>query len=582
MAFDGVYIHAVRKELQEVLAGARVMKIVQPGNTDLLLTFKTDSSTERLYLSGNPSLPLLYLTDENRPAPLQAPAFTMLLRKHLSGGRLLSVAQPGLERVLDFSFEHTDELGDLRTVHLIAEFMGKHSNLILADDHYVILDAVRRVPPTVSSLRTVLPGKEWFIPDTQGKSDFLSETPEHFLSSLSPLLRLSETVPKAYTGIAPATFSDFLFNLGTDGEQYVSALTKEELEKFTETVFRFRDRILEEAFSPELARKKPDMIPEAYSAFPLSSRRASERYSVSSYESPSLLLSVYYGERVRADSMKQKSAGLRKLAEGHLKRSVRKRDLQLKQLQDTEKREQLKLYGELLSAWVYMLPSGEKSVKVMNYYTNEEVEIPTDPDLSISDNARNYFERYNKQKRTFQALQKLIPETEAEISELMSILSAIDLAEDRETLAEIRAEMEEAGYAKRSSGKKKEKYRSKPWHYRSSDGFDIYVGKNNYQNDFVTFRLAEGNDIFMHAKKAPGSHVIIKTEGREVPDRTYEEAGALAAYYSSLRSSGKAEIDYVERKHVKKPAGAHPGFVIYDTNYSLMAVPGTGGLEKLQ
>ena len=583
MAFDGILVRALRNELRETLADARVQKIAQPEKEALLLTFKTMKGNTRLLMSGSASLPFLYLTDENRPSPQTAPGFTMLLRKHIGSGRLLDVSQPGLERVLDFLFEAPDEMGDITQKHLVIELMGKYSNIILTDEDHLILDAIRRVPPTVSSVRTVLPGKPWFIPETQNKKDLLSESPEAFLSSLTDTDRLPETISGHYTGVSQQSAEEFVHESGFDGSRYVSSLSAEEKERVTGAVMGFRAQILDGRFSPAAAYKKG--VPAAFSAMGLPSYEGLEDAGITvvHFDSPSALLRKYLSEKNDAVNMRQRSADLRKVVQTLIDRSSRKLDLQLRQMKDTEKREKLKLYGELLNAWSFSLPTGEKSVKAQNYYTGEEIEIPTDPDLSIADNAKKYFDRYGKLKRTAQALSELIPETEAELSHLQDILLSIDQCTDQNTLLEIREEMAGQGYVKRNAGKnqRKGKIVSEPYRFRSSDGFEILVGKNNLQNDRLTMRIAENADIFMHAKKMPGSHVIIRTGGKEVPDRTYEEAGALAAYFSSGRDAEKVEIDYVRKKEVKKPAGAKPGYVVYYTNYSLIASPDISGIERI-
>ena len=265
---------------------------------------------------------------------------------------------------------------------------------------------------------------------------------------------------------------------------------------------------------------------------------------------------------------------LRKIVQTSLERNYKKYDLQEKQLKDTEKREKYKIYGQLLNAYGYELSGGEKELKCLNYYTNEEVRIPLDPQLNAKENSQKYFAKYNKLKRTFEAMNDLTRETKQEIDHLESISAALDIAVREEDLVEIKEELMEFGFIKkRAFGSKKPKITSRPYHYLSSDGFHIYVGKNNYQNEEVTFRIAGGGDWWFHAKGIPGSHVVVKSEGKELPDRVFEEAGALAAYYSKGRGNEKVEIDYIQRKHVKKAAGGAPGFVIYHTNYSLMAEP---------
>ena len=288
----------------------------------------------------------------------------------------------------------------------------------------------------------------------------------------------------------------------------------------------------------------------------------------------SSLLETYYAEKSVITRIRQKSVDLRRIVQTALERNYKKYDLQLKQLKDTEKRDRYRVYGELLNAYGYELSGGEKELLCLDYYSGKEVKIPLDPQLSAQENSQKYYARYNKLKRTCEALETLTAETKQEIDHLESISAALDIAVREEDLVQIKEELMEFGFIKkRPFGSKKPKITSRPYHYRSTDGFDIYVGKNNYQNEEVTFKIANGNDWWFHAKGIPGSHVVVRTEGKELPDRVFEEAGSLAAWYSKGRSNEKVEIDYIQRKHVKKAAGGAPGFVIYHTNYSLMASP---------
>ena len=282
------------------------------------------------------------------------------------------------------------------------------------------------------------------------------------------------------------------------------------------------------------------------------------------------VLRTYYSTRSRLTRIRQKSADLRHIVQTALERNRKKYDLQIRQLKDTENREKYKVYGELINTYGYNVEEGAKKLEALNYYTNEMISIPLDPTKTPQENAQRYFAKYNKQKRTFEALSELSRETKDDITYLESIRTALDIALTEDDLAGIREELISTGYIRRRFTKKKVKIKNTPLHYISSDGYHMYVGKNNLQNDELTFNFASGNDWWFHAKQAPGSHVIVKTNGDELPDTTFEEAGRLAAYYSSMRGSDKVEIDYVEKKHVKKPKGAKPGFVVYYTNYSLV------------
>ena len=293
------------------------------------------------------------------------------------------------------------------------------------------------------------------------------------------------------------------------------------------------------------------------------------------------MLETYYASKEILTRIRQKSSDLRRIVQTALERNRKKLILQQKQMKDTAKKDKYKVYGELINTYGYGLEDGCKSFKALNYYTNEMMTVPLDPTLTPQENAQRYFNKYNKLKRTYEALTELIEETKAEIDQLESICIFMDLALSEDDLVQVKEELTDAGYIRRRYNGKRVKITSHPYHYRSSDGFDMYVGKNNYQNDELTFKFASGNDWWFHAKGAPGSHVIVKSHGEALPDRAFEEAARLAAYYSKNRDAEKVEIDYVEKKHVKKPNGAKPGFVVYYTNYSLMIDSDISGIEKI-
>ncbi len=611
MAFDGITIANITKELHETLVGGRISKIAQPESDELLITVKNNSSQYRLVLSADASLPLAYLTGTNRQSPMTAPGFCMLLRKHLQNARIVKIAQPGLERIIHLELEHLNELGDICRKKLIIEIMGKHSNIIFCDDHDRIIDSIKHISGMVSSVREVLPGREYFIPRTQDKynplrfcseytdmannSDttddacpaklFITEendrTPltyvnlsEHMRAKPMPVYQALYT---SYTGLSPVMAQEICFRAGIDGDMPANALDSEALHALHGSLSGIMSQVVSGAFTPAVIYE--DREPLEFASLPLTIYRDK---AVKPYDSISLLLEQYYAEKSTFTRIRQKSADLRRIVQTALERDIRKYDLQIRQMRDTDKREKYRVYGELLNTYGYNIEPGAKSMKALNYYTNETVTIPLDDTLTPQENARKYFDKYGKMKRTYEALSELTAQVKEEIEHLESILTALDIAVREEDLVQIREELAESGYIRKKSGASKVKVTSRPFHYISSDGFHIYVGKNNYQNDELTFKFANGGDWWFHAKKIPGSHVIVKTEGKELPDRTFEEAARLAAYYSKGREQDKVEIDYLRRKDVKKPNGAKPGFVVYYTNYSMAIDPDISGIERLE
>lgn len=578
MAFDGITVSCLRKELAETLTGGRITKIVQSEADELLLTIKNNGEQYRLLLSASASLPLVYLTDKNKPAPMTAPGFCMLLRKHLGGGRIVAVTQPSLERILHFQIEHLDEMGDLCRKTLIVELMGKHSNLIFCKEDGMILDSIKHVSLAVSSVREVLPGRPYFIPHTQDKLDPLTCPPGEMVAAICEKpVPLSKAIYTTLTGFSPVIAEELCFRASLESARPAGALEEAERKMLEHQLLRLVESVQAGDFEPHIYYKE-GKEPVEFSAVPLTLYGDLE---AESFSSVSALLETYYASKNTLTRIRQKSSDLRRIVQTALERSRKKYDLQSRQLSDTEKREKYKIWGELIHTYGYDVPEGAKSMQALNYYTNEEITIPLDPTLSAQENAKKYFDKYGKLKRTFEAVTKLLEETGAEVEHLESIQTSLDMALSEEDLVQIKEELVESGYIRRKGGGKRVKITSRPYHYISGDGFDIYVGKNNYQNEELTFQLATGNDWWFHAKGVPGSHVIVKTNGQELPDRTFEEAGRLAAYYSKNRGGDKVEIDYVQKKQVKKPGGSRPGFVVYYTNYSLMIDSDISGIRQV-
>lgn len=576
MAFDGIVIANLVTELNHTARNARIYKIAQPEKDALLLTLKGPCGQKRLFLSASASLPLIYLTDTNKPSPLTAPNFCMLLRKHIANGRIVRIWQPDMERIIHFEIEHLDDLGDVRKKTLTIELMGKHSNLIFTDEENKIIDSIKHVSAQVSSVREVLPGREYFIP-TQGKNNPLLADETQFLTQvMSKPLSAAKAIYTSYTGISPCIANELCYRAGMDADAPTASLRDDEKMHLCHQFLCMMQDIKNEKFCPNIVME--NKRPFEFSSVLLTQYNHLE---TEQSESVSAVLERFYAERDTYTRIRQKSVDLRKIVATALERSHKKYQLQLKQLKDTEKRDKYKVYGELIHTYGYGLEEGAKSLEALNYYTNETIKIPLDPQLTPMENSKKYFEKYNKLKRTYEALSELTVETKAEIEHLESIATSLDIALGEDDLVQIKQELTEYGYIRRKGHEKKQKIKSRPFHYRSSDGFDIYIGKNNYQNEELTFKFANGGDWWFHAKKMPGSHVIVKTNGQELPDRTFEEAAMLAGYYSQGRDAEKLEIDYLQRKNVKKPNGSAPGFVVYYTNYSMTIHPDITGIELL-
>lgn len=607
MAFDGIVIASLVSELRSTILGGKINKIAQPENDELLITIKNQKNQYRLLLSASASLPLVYLTGTNKQSPLTAPNFCMLLRKHIGNGKITDITQPSLERVICFHIEHLNELGDLCRKKLMVEIMGKHSNIIFCDDNLRIIDSIKHVSAHMSSVREVLPGRDYFIPETQDKLNPKELTSEQFISAVcSKPVNIAKAISSSITGISYVSAEEAAHRASLDGGAPTASLSEMEKMHLAGTFLRMMEDIKDGCFSPNIVYKEKE--PAEFAAIRLtqyedyadsknqedhlcnspvanhtfSSSDESDTYQIENFDSMSAVLETYYAQKNIVSRIRQKSTDLRKVVQTALERNIKKYDLQTRQMKDTEKKDKYRIYGELINTYGYGLEPGAKSLEALNYYTNEMITIPLDPTITPGENAKKYFDKYNKLKRTADALETYLVETKSEIEHLESIATSLDIALAEEDLVQIKEEMVQSGYIKRkNTGGKKAKITSKPFHYISSDGYDMYVGKNNYQNEELTFKFADGNDWWFHAKGQPGSHVIVKTRGDELPDRTFEEAGRLAAFYSKGRQAPKVEIDYIQKKHVKKPGGGKPGFVVYYTNYSLMIEPDISGIQMV-
>ena len=581
MAFDGITIAAMVQELHKNLDGGRFNKIAQPEADELLITGKGAGGQCRLLLSASASLPLIYFTEKNKPSPMTAPNFCMLLRKHIGSARISAIRQPGLERVVEFELEHLNELGDPCKKVLIMELMGKHSNIIFCDDNHMILDSIKHVSSHMSSVREVLPGREYFIPHTQDKLDPLTVTEEEFLQTVcAKPCNISKAIYSSLTGVSPVVAEEICYRASIDGSDSPQALNNTEKTHLYHTFSRLMEQVKEGDFTPNIIYRGEE--PVEYGVFPF--QQFGSEYHSRTFDSVSSMLETYYATKNTLTRIHQKSSDLRRIVQTALERNRKKLALQEKQMKDTAKKDKYKVYGELINTYGYGLEEGCKSFQALNYYTNEEITIPLDPTMTPAENSKKYFDKYGKLKRTEEALTEQIADTRNEIEHLESISNALDIALAESDLAQIKEELVEYGYIKKHyTGKKGQKMqsKSKPFHYVTPDGYDIYVGKNNFQNDELTFKFATGNDWWFHAKKMAGSHVVVKSKDGELPDHIFEIAGQLAAYYSKGRTAPKVEIDYIQKKQVKKPAGAKPGFVVYYTNYSLMASPSLEGVTEV-
>lgn len=573
MAFDGIVISNLSYELHSNLVGGRISKISMPEENELIFTIKNNAKTYRLFISASASLPLIYLTDINKPAPKVAPAFLMLFRKYIGSAKITNIFQMGLERILCFELEHLNELGDLSRKKMYVEIMGKHSNIIFTDENNKIIDSIKRISANMSSLREVLPGREYFLPKELQKKELLNIELKEFTEILkSKEYPLSKSIYMNFAGISPLIAEEIIIRASLSSQSSCVSLSELEYTHLFHTIENLLEDINTHNFNPNIIYKGEEAL--EFSSIRLFSYK-SESYNEVDYTSVSKMLYDYYYAREVFLLNRQKSFDLRKIVNTALERASKKYDLQEKQLQDADKKDIYRVYGDLLNTYGYSLKGGESSFTAENFYdNNNEITIPLDKNKSAKENAKKYYDKYAKLSRTTKALSEEILKTKSDIEHLQSIQTALEVSSDDESLSQIRQELVDFGYIKKHSSSKKQKITSHPYHYISSDGYDIYVGKNNYQNEELTFKVATGNDWWFHAKGIPGSHVILKSNNEEeLPDRVYEEAASLAAFYSKAKDADKVEVDYIQKKNIKKVAGAAPGFVIYHSNWSMIVTP---------
>lgn len=568
MPMDGITIGAVVFELQSRLSGGRVEKITQPEKDEIILQIRSGGENHRLLLSASASHARLHLTNTVKKNPEQAPLFCMLLRKHLSGGKVTDILQQGNERITEIRIESMDELGEYTVKTLILELMGKHSNLMLVKDG-IIVDSIKRVTPEISRVRQVLPGLPYQAPPGQGKLDPLFHEPTSDFESIlanEKNISPSRLLTDHFLGLSAAAAKEITFR----GEK----------SSLREAFFAYRQRVLSHDFAPCLLLD-PWGVPIDFFPFPYTMLEASR---LQGYPSMSQAMEQYFALRDKALRIKERSRELHAKLQTLLERCEKKRALQLEKLQECEKAEELRIFGELLQANLYQIKKGASSATVANYYLPDSppLAIPLEPRLSPAANAQRYFKQYSKLKTAASLINRQIAENDEELAYLQSQLENLDKCTEYEELQEIRQELILLGYISSTPSKKGEKLpESKPMRFRSPDGIDIYVGKNNAQNDRLTLHFATPENLWLHTKDIPGSHVIVRYDGQP-PQATLQAAAMLAAYYSKGRTSANVPVDTALRKYVKKPSGALPGKVIFTNNVTLFVTPQEEAVRSLE
>lgn len=581
MALDGLVLHAIVHELQ-MCVGGRINKIHQPGENDVIFQIRAQGQNVKLLLSANPTYPRVQLTEQTSLNPLDAPMFCMLLRKHCENGVIEAVEQIGMERVIRLQIRHRDELGDMSVKQIIVEIMGRHSNIILLDPATdTILDGIHHVTPAISSYRIVMPGSKYVAPPAQDKQNPLEVDQQSFLAAIekeagdAPADKPEQTLVTAFSGLSPLIATEIVYRsrqAGGNGQEIdKNALWRAFEGIMTATrLHQYEPVIKEQEGTGKLFFA---MTPLTHITGPSTA-----------YKAPSACLEMFYGDKAERDTVKQRVADLLRFLQNERNKNVKKLEKLQETARDSKDADKYRILGELLTASLHAIKKGDREIEAVNYYDEEQalITITLDPLLTPSENAQRYFKKYTKMKNSTAIVEEQIEQTHQEIAYLNSLLQQLGVA-SLSDIEEIREELMEQGYIRdRNKKQRKKKKKDKPALacYMSSEQIPIYVGKNNTQNEYLTNRLASSSDTWLHTKDIPGSHVVIRGDG--YTETTLLEAAQLAAYFSQAKHSSQVPVDYTTIKHVHKPNGSKPGFVIYVNQKTLFVTPDEGEIRQMK
>ena len=578
MSLDAATLALVAGELKNTLLDAKIDKIFEPTRDEVLITLRTRTETHRLLLSARSGSARVCLTRESFENPLTPPGFCMLLRKHLTGGRLVELRREPGDRIVYFDFRCTNEMGDLVTNTLAVELMGRYSNLVLVQNGRII-DALKRVDFDDSEVRQLLPGLAYTLPPKPARPDFLETSAAAIVAAACEKeLPVAQALGKTVAGVGPVVCREAAWR-AFDGEHLLAnELTEAQKVRLMAAIDELKE--IYDAGGCPCSVTAPDGKPVEYTFF--HPQQYGEKYLIKEWPSFNTMLEGYYAEKDRAERLRTKSKELHKAVHNMYERAVRKQAARKEELSQSAKADTLRLYGELLQANLWALHKGDRQVTVQNYYTGEDVTIKLDPRLGGIENAQKYFRDYKKKQTAHAMLQKLLVEGEAEIEYLRTVLYEVESAPGEMALNEIRAELKSQGYLKYYKQRDRKQKPADFLRYTSSDGFEILVGRNNLQNDKLTLHTARGKDLWFHVQKAPGSHCVVMSRGEDIPDTTRQEAAELAVLHSSQNGGAKVPVDTTEVKNIWKANGAKPGMVLYEVYTTVYITPRAGLEEQLK
>jgi len=585
LPFDGVVTKCVVAELKETILDGRIEKIFQPERDEIMLNIRAKGQNYKLVLSANSSYPRIHFTETVKENPIAPPVFCMLLRKHLSGAKIIGVEFNDYERIVTLLVESINELGDLSIKKLIIEIMGRHSNIILVNSDDKIIDSIKHVDSETSSVREVMPARPYILPPSQDKTNPENMDIEKLFENTDEYsnVGVEKYLLNKIKGFSHLLCREICFRAGVDERISISYLSTHARERIKSALHELVSQIARDDFKPCLIFENDSFEkPLDFHCIEI------KQYNNIQYEaSISRVLDIFYSKRDLLERTRQKKSSLIKVLQTNIDRCNKKLSIQQEKLREVSDREKLRLYGELITANIYNIPKNAKSAKLLNYYSedNEYIEVPLDENLSPQENAQRYFKKYAKAKSAYKYTSEQLQETVSELEYLEGVLVQLENSDKIQEIEEIKEELIEQGYIssrKKASLKKKNDKASLPMHFKSSEGLDIYVGKNNRQNDFLTMKQAASKDIWLHARNIPGSHVIIKKQQKDIGENTLLEAAILAAYYSRAKMSSTVPVDYTEVKNVKKPPGAKPGMVIYENFKTIIVTPDESVVKSLK
>lgn len=586
MSFDGIVLYGIIHELQQLLVGNKINRIYQPNKNELIFFIIHNRKEHKLIVSADAVNCRIHLSDTIKQNPSSPPMFCMLLRKYLLGGKIKSIFQKGLERIVEIAINNTDEFMQLKEYKLIIEIMGKHSNIILTDSQNTVIDSIKRISFEVNRYREILPGKTYSNPPLEEKINLMLVDDDYIISTLKEVSISQHTKPLSkwildnFAGFSGASAQEVAVRAKVDHKLPICQLSDEQIEQIAKVFSKLRECLLHCRFDPYIYFDHETKEPMDFWIFPMELYHQKECKPSNSTVNGAV--DFFYLQKMNFAAVNT--------LKHHLRSQVMKHEKKLKQnlrylkerLNKTSDLTKYKLWGELLSANLYRIKPGQSQVKLLNFYNlNEEIVIPLNEKLSPSHNAQLYFNKYKKLQATKKNVEARIKNTLMEMDYLESTLVNIEYSQTLQDLSEIQQELESQNYIKTNTPNRRKLEISKPLRFRSSDGAVIYVGKNNRQNDILTFKKSKPDDIWLHAKNTPGSHVVIETQGNVVSDMTLTEAAILAAYFSNGRNSSNVPVDYTLVCHVKKPSGAKPGFVIYYHQKTLYVTPDESIVNKL-